>query len=306
MRYNGDKSTNLQFSSLNGLTDAIENAVNLILDYEKEHDRKMANTASGYGQGGEAAGSNYGGANSQQENHRKASQLDSGMNRYNGMGNQLRFTQQDAYQPLQRPFYEGLKLDQPIYEMQNNENAMGNNQNYNQNDEQTYEQKYNQEDNQIDAYPNGNQPDRQYGSGQQYDGNQMESPYNQMHQMGNGYQASHSPQGSDRPVLTRNQRYIKKLYCKTKKNTRTNKLKSRNLASGSSQYDDYMMIRNSYDYIPFTGFYSNFNELDSHGEYKGLGNDFGAPAQVVRYPVYVSEYDTDLIHRLYSIRNAFI
>ena len=336
MRYNGDKS-NLQFSSLNGLTDAIQDAVTLILDYEKEHDQKLANTVSG-----QTVGGNY--ANSQQENNHKANSLGSDMNRY--MGNLQHFNQEDTYQP--RPLYNGLKVDQPIYEMQNN--IMGNNQNYRPNDEQAYGQNYNnqnfnqnynnQEDNQIDAYSKGNQPNPQYGSGQQYGGNQMDSqmqmdngyqsnPYPQssgyqsgqypqsngyqssQYPQSSGYQSGQHPQGGGQLVLARNQRYIKKLLCKTKKTTRANrhKLNARNYASGSSQYDDYMMFRNgynSYDYIPFAGFYSNFNELNRPGGYKPLGNDFGAPPQVIRYPVYVSEYDTDLVNRLYSIRNAFI
>ncbi|KAI3477014.1 hypothetical protein L1887_61374 [Cichorium endivia] len=169
MRYNGDKSTNLQFNSLNGLNEAIESAVNLILEYEEEHDRKAAKAQNNYDV--EAVGS-------------KMNRPDNGMNGYNdGMGSNPH-DQKEVYQP--RPFDEGLKVDQPMYEMQNNENAMGNNPNYNQNYEQTYE-------NSPDPYQNGHSgapSDQQYDA--QYNGNQMGSPYsqnnNQMDLMNKGYQ----------------------------------------------------------------------------------------------------------------------
>lgn len=296
MRYNGDKSTNLQFNSLNGLNEAIESAVNLILEYEEEHDRKAAKAQNNYDV--EAVGS-------------KMNRPDNGMNGMNGYNDGMGSNphdQKEVYQP--RPFDEGLKVDQPMYEMQNNENAMGNNPNYNQNYEQTYE-------NSPDPYQNGHSgapSDQQYDA--QYNGNQMGSPYsqnnNQMDLMNKGYQFNvnhhYPPNSGNMPALERNQRYIDKLYCKTKKATSANKpkLKSRNYASGSSQYD--YMIRRPYEYIPYAGFYNTFNELDTHHhtDYKPLGEEFNAPAQVVRYPVYVSKYDTELINRLYSIGNVFI
>ena len=312
MRYNGEKSANLQLDSLSGLNEAIENAVNLILEYEEKQDRESAKTQDGHNDGG----NNH----NQQEEHKMNKPGNNNLNSYNNMGNNPN-DQKEVYQP--RPFYEGLKVDQPMYttamyEMQNN--VMDNTPNYNNNqnyEQQNYGQNYNQEK-QPNAYQmqpmSNSRPDNSYG----HDGNQMESPYKQnnnnpMDLMSKGYQFSvnHYSQADNGRLmpLERNQRYIKKLYCKTKKSTRAKKqkLKARNYASSSSQnnqYDDFM-FRNTYDYIPFTGFYNTFDELD-HSGYKTLGEDLGAPAQVIRYPVYVSQYDTELINRLYSIRNVFI
>ena len=224
-----DKSSNFQFNNLNnlnGLNDAIQNAVNLILDYEKDFDKKSIR-------------------NSQVTSFKADEKYNQQVNYMNSMNNQ-----QDKHQNYKKKqnnppqdLYIQIPNEKPLYDMKSSMYEMQNKNNLN------------------------NQNDR--------NSNQIEKPM--IKKIKNKINKNQQ--------LDRNQRYVKRLICKTRKHERALKLRNHK-SSGSNNYANFV-IRNGYN------MYNN----DDNNLYNN---------QVVRYPIFVSDYDSDLIQRLYSVGNIFI
>lgn len=303
-----DKSSNIRLDNLDGLNDAIENAVNLILEFEQESDKKAST-----GQHEQNTSFKNNGQGNRLENYSQMNQVN-----YNQMNNNQyggSFNQPYNQQPYNQPQTNNQVNDQNYYQSNDDKDAFNKNNlyiqipnsrplfdtnqyamnsNYESGKETNYEdnnqKNYNQMDNQVNNQMN-NQMNNQVNNQMYYQSN-----YNQMNNQNNymnnndqvHYAYMNNNKNNKNKVLERNQKYVKKLICKSRKHKK--RLSSGQYTSGSSSSPNFSNTQ-FFDNGFSNGYYTQTIEQ---------------PPQVIRYPVYVTDYDSELVHRLYKFNNIFI
>lgn len=305
-----DTSSKLQFNTLNGLNEAIEEAVNTILNYEKEMDQKIPENLNNQMNSYKIDQQQMNEENQDDRpyNEQENNDINNNQQNYKNMNyeinndqqnyNMNNMNQKEIYMqiPNSKPLYDDDQMfNQPMHENNNaneqNEMTNQDDNNYNQNENQINNQNY-MENNQNfmdnnQNYMNNNQNDYLYKtqSVNQYQNNPM-TKINNLNVKEFSYSNKKKPI-LNHNQLNRNQKYVKKLICRNRRHNRA--IRSRFHQSGSNNYANYY----------FKNGYSSFNS-----DFNGF-NSIYSP-NLIRYPVYVSDYDSDLINRLYSIGNVFI
>lgn len=257
--------SNIHLNNLNGLNEAIENAVNLILEYEQDMDKKQNNQQKQ--QSNEMMNyNNQMSYNNNQMNHNE--------NQMNHNDNQMNYDNQMNNINNQ--------MSSPKDQYDNGEQM--NNQDNDQQNEKYY-QKYNQGS--FIQIPSSRPL---YEQNQEDKENYEKNNQNDLNAMIKAKYLSINNYNYDRPKLERNQKYVKKFFCKTRKHKK--ELRSRQFPSDSNNYANFL-FENNHNMFYYPRNQRPYSQINRY-------------PKTIRYPVYVTDYDTNLIHRQYTYGNIFI